>query len=141
MTPPRAPNGSRSRKQRRALRQPLGDTARDATRRSASAKLPGPSPLSPPPSENPAHRAADPLPPHGFKPSPFTQGFPDDPQLAPLVDAFERGDYALVRRDAERLARNAADPAVREAASDLRRRLDPDPLAKLVLGVAFGLLL
>jgi len=70
----------------------------------------------------------------------FVGTLPDDPALAPLVAAFERGDYAFVRAHAERVAREAASEEVRLAALDLRRRIDPDPLAVLLLGASALLL-
>jgi hypothetical protein len=74
----------------------------------------------------------------------FVRGFPDDPELAVLVEAFERGNYRFVRREAERLAERTSSRAVREAARELRRRVDPDPLARVLLVLAlllFGFLL
>jgi hypothetical protein len=60
------------------------------------------------------------------------------------VEAFERGNYRFVRREAERLAERTSSRAVREAARELRRRVDPDPLARVLLVLAlilFGFLL
>lgn len=71
----------------------------------------------------------------------FLQGFPEDEALAPLVAAFLSGDYATLRRDAPRLAETAPDPAVRRAAAELRRRIDPDPLAVYLLAASILLLL
>jgi hypothetical protein len=71
----------------------------------------------------------------------FLLSFPDDPQLERLIEAFERGDYALVRREARRVAKRARDPEVRAAARELRRRIDPDPLAVYLLLAAVALLL
>ncbi|AUX48060.1 hypothetical protein SOCE26_095870 [Sorangium cellulosum] len=60
---------------------------------------------------------------------------PRDPELERLLQAFERGDYALVRADAGRLAKEAERAEVRRAARELLRRIEPDPLAvKLLLG-------
>ena len=67
----------------------------------------------------------------------FALGFPDDPALWELVEAFERGNYALVRQRAPQLARSTDNPLVAAAGADLRRRLDPDPLAmRMLLGAA-----
>jgi hypothetical protein len=63
----------------------------------------------------------------------FVRGFPDDPELAILVEAFERGNYRFVRREAEALAERTSSRAVREAARELRRRVDPDPMTRLLL--------
>jgi len=70
----------------------------------------------------------------------FVLDFPRDPALDRLVTAFERGDYRTVRREAPRVARDAASPAVRRAALELRRRIDPDPVAVALLGIAVALL-
>jgi len=70
---------------------------------------------------------------------PFLLEFPDDPALNPIVQAYERGDYRLVRHAAEQLAEESSRPEVRRAARELRRRIDPDPLAKYLLLVACGL--
>jgi len=56
------------------------------------------------------------------------------------VAAFERGDFRWVRREAPRIARDAASPAVRRAALEVRRRIDPDPVAVALLGIAVALL-
>lgn len=75
------------------------------------------------------------------EPSRFLRSFPNDPALAPLVAAFERGDYAYVRAAAPALATRTKDEQVRRAALELRRRIDPDPLALLLVGFAFALLI
>jgi hypothetical protein len=71
----------------------------------------------------------------------FLLGFPPHPDLARLSAAFEAGNYALVRAEAEALAERAENPAVRVAALELRRRIDPDPLAKYLLALTAALLL
>jgi hypothetical protein len=70
----------------------------------------------------------------------FLLGFPKHPELEPLIQAFETGNYALVRRDAPALAERTDDPAVRDAAIELRRRIDPDPIYKYLLGISVLLL-
>ncbi|HVW24800.1 MAG TPA: hypothetical protein VHC69_05490 [Polyangiaceae bacterium] len=70
----------------------------------------------------------------------FLLDYPEDPALDRLIAAFESGNYALVRRDAEAVAKAAEDPAVRDAALELRRRIEPDPLAKYLLLIAAVLL-
>ncbi|WP_437779251.1 hypothetical protein [Sorangium sp. So ce1097] len=67
-------------------------------------------------------------------------GQPRDPELARLVEAFERGDYAFVRAGAGRLAKEAERDEVRRAARDLLRRIEPDPLAVALLVAAVALL-
>ena len=71
----------------------------------------------------------------------FARAFPDDPAVRELVEAFERGEFALVRERAPKLAETTTDPAVAAAARELRRRLDPDPLAVKLLLAAVALLI
>jgi hypothetical protein len=72
----------------------------------------------------------------------FAEKYPDDPQLRALVEAFERGQYKLVREQAPKLAQATDNPLVAKAAHDLRRRLDPDPLSvKMLIGAAALLVL
>lgn len=71
----------------------------------------------------------------------FLLSFPSDPQLDVLVRAFERGDFASVREAAPKLAASTADPAVRAAALELRRRIDPDPTVVRLLLLACALLI
>jgi len=71
----------------------------------------------------------------------FLLGFPKHPDLARLAAAFEAGNYALVRTEAEALAERTENPAVRDAALELRRRIAPDPLAKYLLALTAALLL
>jgi hypothetical protein len=71
----------------------------------------------------------------------FLLAFPEHPELARLSAAFEAGNYALVRADAQKLAEHTDDPAVRDAALELRRRIEPDPLAKYLLALTAALLL
>ena len=70
----------------------------------------------------------------------FVLEFPRDPELDRLVRAFEAGNYALLRSDAAGVAARATDPVVREAALELRRRIDPDPLARALLVLSVLLL-
>lgn len=70
----------------------------------------------------------------------FARGWPRDATLDALVAAFEAGDYARVRREAPLLAKSTEDDAVRRAARELRRRLDPDPVAVYMLAAAGALL-
>ncbi len=65
--------------------------------------------------------------------SPFTQDFPDDPDLQLLVAAFEQGRYDIVRARAPKLAQTTDNPEVAKAARELRRRLDADPLSVQLL--------
>lgn len=71
----------------------------------------------------------------------FLLSYPADPELDRLVAAFERGDYATVRADAPALAHKTEDERVRDAALELVRRLEPDPLIKYLLLASVILLL
>jgi hypothetical protein len=71
----------------------------------------------------------------------FLLGFPPDPDLQRLARAFEAGNYALVRAEADALAERTESRAVRDAALELRRRIEPDPLAKYLLALTAVLLL
>jgi hypothetical protein len=71
----------------------------------------------------------------------FLLAFPEHPDLARLAAAFEAGNYALVREEAEPLAERTENPAVRDAALELRRRIEPDPLVKYLLALTAALLL
>ena len=70
----------------------------------------------------------------------FLLSFPADRELERLVAAFEAGDYATVREEAPALAARSTDPRVRDAALELRRRIDPDPLIRYLLLVSVALL-
>jgi len=70
----------------------------------------------------------------------FLSAFPHDPDLDRLIAAYEAGNYARVRRDAPALAERSEDRTVRDAALELRRRIDPDPLARYLLLIAICLL-
>lgn len=89
-------------------------------------------------------KASDPAS-KGPRPPAFLDEFPEDARLQPLVVAYLAGDYATVRAGAHRLADDASEPDVKRAASDLLRRISPDPmlkwmyLATLVLILAVGL--
>jgi hypothetical protein len=71
----------------------------------------------------------------------FLLQFPDHPDLRRLSAAFEAGNYALVRAEASTLAERAESPLVRDAALELRRRIEPDPLVKYLLALTASLLL
>lgn len=69
----------------------------------------------------------------------FLLKFPADPELAELVDAFEQGNFARVRSEAPRLAERTGNAAVKRAALELRRRIDPDPWLVFLLGLSCAL--
>lgn len=85
--------------------------------------------------------AAPPLASDGPLRTRFLEKFPSDPELDRLVQAFEAGDYASVRLGAPQLADKTEDPRVRDAALELRRRIEPDPLVRYMLFASIGLLL
>jgi len=70
----------------------------------------------------------------------FARSFPRNEALDGLVRAFALGDYRKIHDDAPELASHATDPAVRDAARVLLERLQPDPLAKIILLAAAMLL-
>jgi len=70
----------------------------------------------------------------------FLLNFPNDPELERVIAAFEAGNYALVRSEAPALAGRTEDPDVRNAALELYRRIQPDPLIKYLLAVSIALL-
>jgi hypothetical protein len=72
---------------------------------------------------------------------PFAADYPRDPELDRLVAYFVRGNHRAVRDGAEPLARRARDPKVAAAARDLRQRLEPAPIAKVLLGATLALLM
>jgi hypothetical protein len=71
----------------------------------------------------------------------FARSFPKDATLDSLVESFAKGDYARVRREAPELAKTAERAEVKDAALELRRRIDPDPLALILMFLAVALLL
>ena len=89
--------------------------------------------------------AAEPLRPalnaEGRERPAFILSFPEDPELERLIAAFEAGNHALVRSDAPGLSERSERADVRDAALELRRRIDPDPLVRYLLLVSVGLLL
>ena len=81
----------------------------------------------------PGEQGRAPLDAQGRERPQFLLAFPEDPELERLIVAFESGDFARVRRDAPALAERARDPEIRDAALELRRRIDPDPLVRYLL--------
>jgi hypothetical protein len=71
----------------------------------------------------------------------FARAYPRDRTLDELIVAFERGNYAKVRTDARALADRTKDAAVKGAAEDLLRRIQPDSLSTALVVVGIGLLL
>jgi hypothetical protein len=79
------------------------------------------------------------LTPDGRERPLFVLGFPEDPELDRLVHAFEAGNYAFVREQAPKLAERTSSPRVRDAARELARRIEPDPLIKVLLALSVAL--
>jgi hypothetical protein len=71
----------------------------------------------------------------------FLLDYPEDPALERLIAAFEAGDYDSVRKLAPKIDAHSTDPAVKNAAREIRRRIDPDPLIRYLLFISIGLLL
>ena len=76
------------------------------------------------------------LTPDGRERPLFVLGFPEDPELDRLVHAFEAGNYAFVREHAPKLAERTSSPHVRNAARELAKRIEPDPLIKVLLALS-----
>lgn len=79
------------------------------------------------------------LTPDGRERPLFVLGFPEDPELDRLVHAFEAGNYAFVREQAPKLAERTSSRRVRDAARELARRIEPDPLIKVLLALSVAL--
>jgi hypothetical protein len=73
-------------------------------------------------------------------PPAFARDFPADPRLDALLSAFERGDYAAVRRGAAVLVQDADAGDVQRAAAELRRRTGPDRTMVALLALTAALL-
>jgi hypothetical protein len=86
-----------------------------------------PSPTEPP-------RPASPRPP-------FAAGYPDDARLDRALELLRVGNYRAMRALVEPLTLGDGEPAVAAAARDLVRRISPDPIAFVLLGVTALLLL
>lgn len=71
----------------------------------------------------------------------FAEHFPDDPELDRLLEAFMRGNHRFVRENALSVAQKTENPQVAAAARELRKRLDPDPIAYVLLATTAVLLI
>ena len=96
-----------------------------------------PVPTEPEPASTPGKRA--PRNAAGEERPAFLLEFPHDPELELLIAAFEAGNFAQVRRTAPQLAASTGDDAVRRAALELRRRIEPDPLLLALLALSIAL--
>ncbi|HEX6765223.1 MAG TPA: hypothetical protein VF103_07085 [Polyangiaceae bacterium] len=81
------------------------------------------------------------LGPEGWERPNFVLDFPKDEALDRLVRAFELGNYAFVRENGKKLAESSADEAVRGAARELLRRIEPDPLVRILFLMSIALFL
>jgi hypothetical protein len=79
------------------------------------------------------------LGPEGWERPAFVLDFPKDPELDRLVRAFELGNYAFVRDEGKKLAESTSDDGVRRAANELLRRIEPDPLVKILFAMSIAL--
>jgi hypothetical protein len=80
------------------------------------------------------------LGPEGSERPNFVLDFPKNPELDRLVRAFELGNYAFVREHATKLSASSNDDAVKRAAGELLRRIEPDPLVKILFAMSVALL-
>ena len=81
------------------------------------------------------------LGPEGWERPAFVLDFPKHPELDRLVRAFELGNYAFVREHGKKLAESSSDADVKNAAGELLRRIEPDPLVRILFGMTIALLL
>jgi hypothetical protein len=80
------------------------------------------------------------LGPEGSERPHFVLDFPKDAELDRLGRAFELGNYAFVREHAPKLAASSSDEAVKRATGELLRRIEPDPLVKILFAMSVALL-
>lgn len=62
----------------------------------------------------------------------FAREFPENEELAALVDAFARGDYKAAAEGGIALAKKTDDDAVKKAALLLAERTKPDPTSRVL---------
>jgi hypothetical protein len=70
----------------------------------------------------------------------FAKDFPQHPEIDRVLDLFERGNYARAREDARALVKSTDDDAVRAAAREILKRLDPEPAAIYLVAISALLL-
>jgi hypothetical protein len=70
----------------------------------------------------------------------FLARFPEHPELSRAASAYERGNYAEVRVLCRQLLAREEDAEVRESATELLRRIEPDRLIVAILWGSFILL-
>lgn len=72
----------------------------------------------------------------------FARTFPKEPRLDRALSYFTAGNYQRARAEAEALLQDSTDNAeLRSAAREILRRMEPDPLAKALVAIAFVLLI
>ncbi len=69
----------------------------------------------------------------------FARSYPRNPEIDRLLQAFEAGNYGLVRSEAGALAERTDDDASRDAALDLRRRIEPGPTSVYLWAIGVAL--
>ncbi|MBK8254561.1 MAG: hypothetical protein IPK82_18075 [Polyangiaceae bacterium] len=71
----------------------------------------------------------------------FARTFPKEPRLDRALAFFNAGNYQSARREAQALLKDETENAeLRSSARELLRRMEPDPLAKALVAIAFVLL-
>jgi hypothetical protein len=71
----------------------------------------------------------------------FLDDFPPDPDLLPLVEAFQSGHYARLRELYAALRTRSKDPETLELARELVERTHADPTATKLLLLSIGFFL
>jgi hypothetical protein len=70
----------------------------------------------------------------------FARDFPDNDELAALVEAFARGDYKTASEGGRALAAKTDDGEVKKAALLLAERTKPDPTSRVLFFFTAALL-
>ena len=69
----------------------------------------------------------------------FAKSYPAHPKLDKLLTAYQAGNFGYVRSHAQELAQGD-DDELAAAAADLRRRIEPHPLATVLWALGLALL-
>lgn len=69
----------------------------------------------------------------------FLLDFPEDPQLEPLIELFEEGNFYELRKRVKALEQEGPPVAIRAAALELLERTRPDPSMIWLLLLCLGL--
>ncbi len=70
----------------------------------------------------------------------FARSLPESQEVDALLAAFTAGNYAKVRELAARFLAGTADPELRRAILEVRRRTSPDPMSFYLFGLTLALL-